>query len=213
MCVSVDGYVHTRVWVPTKDRKGHQIPWSWHYRVRWVIRCGCRELNIRSLGGTSALNSLTIFVVPHLIFTFEFEKSIKFPELKWHIRSLLTQKEESERSSDYDPRAHVPMSLNGIMWDYVLPEVCWVTRRSLFCFPDFIISLKSISASPTWSTIFQLWILDSQDLKLQAYDYEVVVLNIYHNLPANHTAADTQDSSRRKEGSLPPHSTNSMGKH
>lgn len=34
---------------------------------------------------------------------------------------------------------------------------------------------------------------DSHDLKLQAYDYEMVVLNIHHNLPANHTAAISQD--------------------
>lgn len=44
-----------------------------------------------------------------------------------------------------------------------------------------------------WSTIFQLWILDNHDLKLQAYDYEMVVLNIYHNLPANYIGVDIQD--------------------
>lgn len=34
---------------------------------------------------------------------------------------------------------------------------------------------------------------DSRDLKLQAYDYEMVVLNIHHNLPANRIAANAPD--------------------
>lgn len=178
-------YLHmcTCVWVPTEDRKEHQIPWRWSYRVLWINKCGCWDLSIRSLGRTSALNGLPISLVPYLIFLFKFKKSNEFRELEWQVAACWWEEViEVFWLWAWGPCANV-FKLDTV-------RLCSTTgmlgemQSSFACFPDFIISLKSISASPMWSTIFQLWILDSHDLKLQAYDYEMVVLATTSQLTA-----------------------------
>ena len=44
------GYLHVSA-MPTESRRGHQIPWSWSYRILWAIWCGCWELNPSPLRG------------------------------------------------------------------------------------------------------------------------------------------------------------------
>ena len=43
-CVSVCSCVHMSL-VPMLARRGHQVLWSWRYRLLWVAQSGCREQN------------------------------------------------------------------------------------------------------------------------------------------------------------------------
>lgn len=175
----------TCVWVPTEDRKEHQIPWRWSYRVLWIIKCGCWDLSIRSLGRTSALNCLPISLVPYLIFLFKFKKSTEFRELEWQVAACWWKGEVIEVFWLWAWGTCANVFKQDTVTMFYHRYVGWNAEFFLFYFYfDFIISLKSISASPMWSTIFQLWILDSHDLKLQAYDYEMVVLATTSQLTA-----------------------------